>query len=178
MLEYNKKEREIDMKKCLAMLLVCVLTASMLWGCGKAPEVNDNAQAAIQLLMTCPNPELTSVSAIGEGTTAKDDDGADGLEAALGPLVSDGYYDSFVSNGPDALFFLGTAELLSLTVEPTDIQLAEETEDGQTLQVTLQINGADTVDISVAFGLDKDVKLESMQILDDLGQLTQTLMGA
>ena len=52
--------------------------------------------------------------------------GAAGLEAALGPLVSDGYYDSFVSNGPDALFFLGTAELLSLTVEPTDIQLAEE----------------------------------------------------
>ena len=35
------------MKKCLAMLLVCVLTASMLWGCGKAPEVNENAQAAI-----------------------------------------------------------------------------------------------------------------------------------
>ena len=104
--------------------------------------------------------------------------GAAGLEAALGPLVSDGYYDSFVSNGPDALFFLGTAELLSLTVEPTDIQLAEETEDGQTLQVTLQVNGEDTVEISVTFGLDKDGKLESMQILDDLGQLTQTLMGA
>lgn len=145
-------------------LIACLL---VLVSCGREPKINENVSGLLDVMMNVPNDELFGVTEIGNGVTdqtdkAKAEERAVKLRELTEDCIAENYYDSFWNDSPDTGKLVMEAMMLDAQVSLTGSELKEETNEGQTVTVTLRVNDKTDITAEVFFELDGDGRVKSM----------------
>lgn len=146
---------------------ICLFCLLVLVSCGKEPEINENVSRILDVMMNVPNDEIFGYVEMGNGVTgqpdmAKAEERAAKLRELTEDCIAENYYDSFWNNSPDPGRLAMEAMMLDVQVSLAGAELKEETEEGQTVTVTLRVNDETDITAEVFFELDEGGLVKNM----------------
>lgn len=159
------------MNKKLFLLLFVVLVLFIACSKTGSEGVSEEAAKVIEAMLTCPNPDLFNpeiITQIGLGVELSDEEkekikvASEKAELnwnnAVGKYFGYGFLKTFLTQGP-AYKYLMEAELYEKTINIESIALKEKTDDSETVQVNLSVNGEKKqVDVTFKYDLEGLIK--------------------